>query len=109
MGSLLVGGQAENRREHGVDVDQHLEHRDILADAMPRADRKRKYRRSDAVSSASAPANRSGLNSSGFAPEGRMPMQHVWADEHIGPRGDGVTPEFRPPRACARVMSHPGG
>ncbi len=103
----LVGARQAKAAHHAVHVDQHLEHRHVLADAVPRADGE--WDIGEAVPLLGVHAGEAlGLKFLGLAPEGRVPMQRVGADEHIGARGDG-----KPPSSSAsivrRVNSHPGG
>ena len=87
------------RRNIRLQVHQHLEHRDVLADAMARAHGKRDVSESVAFLGIHAgEALRPKLLR--IAPEFRVPMQHVGADEHIGARRRSESRRSRRPRSC---------
>src|SRR5665213_3117794 len=68
-------------------MHQHLEHRHVLADAMPWADAEGYIGESMPLLGIGA-GETVGPEFLRFAPERRMTVQHVGADEHIGTRRD---------------------
>src|SRR6202043_504140 len=80
---FVAGASEAEAARHGVDMDQHLEHRDILADAVPRAHGEGYVGKSMAFRGVGA-GKALGPEFLRLAPEGRMPMQHIGTDEHIG-------------------------
>ena len=89
----VVGPLQAKAARHPVHVDQHLEHRHVLADAVARADGERDV--GEAMPLLGIDAGEAlGLEFLRIAPELRVPMQHIGADEHIGPGADRVAPDL---------------